>query len=309
MSGSGVRALVAAAALILLAPACGTAGSGELSEVRLAVGSKEFTEQLLLGQITILALENAGAEVADQTGITGSVAVREALLIGEIDMYWEYTGTGWTVHLGETEPPDTPEEQYEAVAERDLEENGIRWLPPAPANSTYAFAVRSEAAEELGVEKVSDFGRLIQEDPQAASLCIGTEFATRDDGLPGVEQAYGFEWPEQAITRMDEGQIYQAVDRGNPCNFGEVLATDGRIAALGLTIIEDDRNFFPVYNPSLNVRQEALQEHPAIEEIFAPISEALTTETLQDLNARIDVEGELPETVAEDWLRENGFIE
>jgi osmoprotectant transport system substrate-binding protein len=304
-----LTALIALAALGCGGAVPGAGGDGELSGAQLSVGSKEFTEQLLLGAITIAALEDAGATVTDQTGLAGSVAVREALLAGEIDMYWEYTGTGWITHLGETEPIPDSQEQYEAVAERDRQENGIEWLTPSPANNTYAFAVREEAAEELGVEKISDFATLIEENPDEATLCIGTEFADRDDGLPGVEEAYGFEWPDRLITRMDEGQIYQATDRGDPCNFGEVFETDGRNVALGLVLIEDDQNFFPIYNPSLNVRADTLEEHPEIEEIFAPIAEALDTETLQELNARIDVEGELPETVAQDWLQENGFIE
>jgi osmoprotectant transport system substrate-binding protein len=304
-----LTALIALAALGCGGAVPGAGGDGELSGAQLSVGSKEFTEQLLLGAITIAALEDAGATVTDQTGLAGSVAVREALLAGEIDMYWEYTGTGWITHLGETEPIPDSQEQYEAVAERDRQENNIEWLTPSPANNTYAFAVREEAAEELGVEKISDFATLIEENPDEATLCIGTEFADRDDGLPGVEEAYGFEWPDRLITRMDEGQIYQATDRGDPCNFGEVFETDGRNIALGLVLIEDDQGFFPIYNPSLNVRADTLEEHPEIEEIFAPIAEALDTETLQELNARIDVEGELPETVAQDWLQENGFIE
>jgi osmoprotectant transport system substrate-binding protein len=298
----------------MVAAGCGGAGGGgsvsgdiDLSDAEYTVGSKEFTEQLILGQITLQALEAAGATVNDQTGLAGSVAAREALESGEIDMYWEYTGTGWITYLGHTDPVPGRQEQFEAVAKEDLEKNDIKWLaPPAPANNTYAFAVRSEAYEDLGVKTISDFKQLIEENPEEATICVGTEFSTRDDGLPGVEEAYGFQFPTENIVKMDEGQIYQATDQGERCNFGEVFQTDGRIEGLDLEVVEDDKGFFPLYNPALNVRNQAMD--PKLEKLFAPISEKLTTETLQKLNAQVDVEGQLPEEVAEQWLSENGFI-
>ena len=302
------------AVLTVVAAGCGGAGGGgsvsgdiDLSDAEYTVGSKEFTEQLILGQITLQALEAAGATVNDQTGLAGSVAAREALESGEIDMYWEYTGTGWITYLGHTDPVPGRQEQFEAVAKEDLEKNDIKWLaPPAPANNTYAFAVRSEAYEDLGVKTISDFKQLIEENPEEATICVGTEFSTRDDGLPGVEEAYGFQFPTENIVKMDEGQIYQATDQGERCNFGEVFATDGRIEGLGLELVEDDKSFFPIYNPALNVRKQAMD--PKIAKLFAPISKKLTTETLQKLNTQVDIEGQLPEDVAEQWLSENGFI-
>jgi osmoprotectant transport system substrate-binding protein len=302
------------AVLAMVAAGCGGAGGGgsvsgdiDLSDAEFTVGSKEFTEQLILGQITLQALEAAGATVTDQTGLAGSVAAREALESGEIDMYWEYTGTGWITYLGHTDPVPGRQKQFEAVAKEDLKKNDIKWLePPAPANNTYAFAVRREAYEDLGVKTISDFKQLIEENPEEATICVGTEFSTRDDGLPGVEEAYGFEFPTENIVKMDEGQIYQATDQGERCNFGEVFQTDGRIEGLDLEIVEDDKGFFPLYNPALNVRNQAMD--PKLEKLFAPISKKLTTETLQKLNAQVDVEGQLPEEVAEQWLSENGFV-
>jgi osmoprotectant transport system substrate-binding protein len=131
------------AVLILIAAGCGGASGGggasgdvDLSGAEFTVGSKEFTEQLILGQITLQVLENAGATVNDQIGLAGTVAARKALESGEIDMYWEYTGTGWITHLGHTDPIPGRQKQYEAVAEEDLKKNDIEWLPPAPANNT-----------------------------------------------------------------------------------------------------------------------------------------------------------------------------
>jgi osmoprotectant transport system substrate-binding protein len=305
------RLLGLAVVLFVVGAGCGGGGGGgqgELSGLDIAVGSKAFTEQEILGQIAILTLENAGANVTDETGLAGTEVARQALEAGEIGAYWEYTGTGWINFLGETEPIPDPQEQYRAVAERDLEENNIRWLEPGSANNVYGIAVRSEAQEELGVEKISDFRTLIAERPEDATLCIASEFATRNDGLPGMEEAYGFEFPEENISQLDEGVIYNATDTGDPCNFGEVFRTDGRITGLDLALLEDDDEFFPIYNPSFTVREEVFDQYPQLEDIFGPISAALTNETLQEMNAAVDVDGELEEDVAEQFLRDNGFI-
>jgi osmoprotectant transport system substrate-binding protein len=303
------------AVLTLIVAGCGGAGGGgssgdvDLSGAEFTVGSKEFTEQLILGQITLQVLENAGATVNDQIGLAGTVAARKALESGEIDMYWEYTGTGWITHLGHTKPIPDRQKQFEAVAKEDIKENDIKWLsPPSPANNTYTMAVRSEAYDKLGVKKLSDFKQLVEENPEDATVCVGTEFSTRDDGLPGMEKAYDFEFPKENIVKIDEGLIYQQVDKGEQCNFGEVFQTDGRIAGLDLELVEDDESFFPIYNPALNVSKEVIEKNPQITKLFAPISEKLTTDELQKLNAKVDVDGQLEDQVAEEWLSENGFI-
>ena len=303
------------AVLTLIVAGCGGAGGGgasgnvDLSGAEFTVGSKEFTEQLILGQITLQVLENAGATVNDQIGLAGTVAARKALESGEIDMYWEYTGTGWITHLGHTEPIPDRQKQFEAVAKEDLKKNDIKWLsPPAPANNTYAMAVRSEAYDKLGVKQLSDFKQLVEENPEEATVCVGTEFSTRDDGLPGMEKAYNFQFPKENVVKIDEGLIYQQTDKGEKCNFGEVFQTDGRIEALDLKLIEDDKSFFPIYNPALNVSKEVLEQNPQITKLFTPISKKLTTQELQKLNAKVDVEGQLEDQVAEEWLSENGFI-
>lgn len=298
--------------LVLVAVGCGGGGGAsgkvDLSDADITVGSKEFTESLVLGYIAIQLLENAGATVEDQTRLAGSVAARQALESGEIDAYWDYTGTAWIIYLGHTQPIDGSQKQYEAVAKEDLKKNDIKWLPPAPANNTYVLAVRKEAYDDLGVKELSDFEQLIKENPEEASLCGATEFLNRDDGLPGLEKLYGYEFPRDQLVKIELGLIPKAIDQGDRCNFGEVFATDARIEGLGLKVIKDDKGFFPVYNPSLNVSKQVYEDYPQIEKIFAPVSEKLTTETLLNLNAQVDVQGRLPEDVAEKWLSDNGFI-
>lgn len=281
--------------------------SGPQGTAQFTVGSKDFTEQLVLGQITVQALEAAGGDVIDQTNTGDTEATRQALTTGQIDMYWEYTGTGWLIHLAELDPGFDGQELYEAVAEADRQ-NGVEWLPPGPANNTYTIAVREEAYEDLGVQNISDLGELLEEDPQEATLCLGAEFRNRADALPGLEEAYGFEFPPENLVELPDPTVYQAVANGGRCNFGSVFETDGRVPELGLRLIEDDEGFFSAYNPSLNVDEETLGRYPELADLFAPIAERLDTGTLQSLSAAVDVEGETPEAVATGWLQENGFV-
>ena len=276
---------------------------------RLAIGSKDFTEQQVLGEITVQALEAAGAEVVDRTGLGGTGTVRQALITGDIDLYWEYTGTGWLIHLAQPDPIQNAQEQYETLAEQDLQENNVEWLPPAPANNTYSLAASGETAEEFGVQTISDLEQLVEQRPEEATLCVGPEFSDRADGLPGLEEHYGFEFPDANVFVLPEGTVYEAVARGEKCNFGSVFRTNGRIPEFGLTLLEDNEDFFAHYNPSLTMRQETLERYPRLADLFAPISEKLDTETLRELSSAAQSEDSSIETIAEQWLQENGFTE
>jgi osmoprotectant transport system substrate-binding protein len=296
------------AAATLLLTGCGGDGggespnAGELDGAQFTVGSKEFTESIVLAQITSLALEDAGAKIEDQTGISGSATVREALESDEIDFYWDYTGTGWVNILGNS-PEDVPENLYQAVSEADAE-NGIAWLDPAPFENTYRIAVKQDFAEENGLQTQSDAATFINENPDQARVCAASEFINRDDGLPGLEETYGFEFSN--VVELDLNLIYTQV--GDTCEFGEVFSTDARIAANDMQVLEDDQDFFVEYLGAMTLRQETLDEYPAIAEIMGPISEKLTNETMMELNGRVDTDGEDPRDVAEEWLEEQGLI-
>ena len=297
-----------ALALGLVLAACGddggsgSGGDGELSGASFIVGSKEFTESHVLAQITALALEDAGAETVDQTGISGSATVREALETGEIDIYWDYTGTGWVNILGNT-TEDVPEDLHAAVAEADAA-NGIAWLPPANFENTYRLATSTGFAEENGLVTTSDAAEFIAANPDQGAICAAAEFINRDDGLPGLEETYGFEFSE--VVELDLNLIYTQVGEG--CEFGEVFSTDARIVSNDLLVLEDDLDFFVEYAGAVTLRQETLDEYPAVAEILDPISAALTNEVMTELNGRVDNDGEQPRDVAEEWLTEQGFI-
>jgi osmoprotectant transport system substrate-binding protein len=284
----------------------GSVDATALEGATIAVGSKDFNEQLMLGQLALFMFRAAGAEVEDKTDYEGTNATRQALLTGDADFYWEYTGTGWINHLGHEKPIPDAQEQYEAVKQEDLEKNGVVWGEPAPMNNTYALAVTDEFSEEHGIETSSDMADFVAENPDEASVCLESEFIGRLDGWEGFKQTYGMEIPDSNILELGTGVVYTQLDEGK-CNFGEVFTTDGRIELLGLKPLEDDKGFFPLYNVAPTLMEDTAEEYPEILEVIAPLTEILDTETVTALNSQVD-QGEDPADVAEEFLREEGFI-
>jgi osmoprotectant transport system substrate-binding protein len=316
-----VFAVLAALGMAGMLSACGGGGGGgdagggslgafHLNDAQFRVGSKEFTESLVLGQITIQALKATGASVEDKTGIQGTTNARKALTSNDVDMYWDYTGTGWTTLLGHTptQAPKDPAQLFTAVATEDLTRNQVKWLPMAPLNDTYAIAVASTRAQQLGVHTLSDYARLANTDPAKASMCVASEFLSRDDGWPGVQKAYGFSLPSAFLHTVDMGVIYTQIPTGQQCNFGEVTSSDGRVSANNLQVLTDDKHFFVLYNAALTVRADVFTKYPQLAQIFDPISQKLTDDTVRKMNEEVDVKGALPEEVAHNFLKSNNFI-
>lgn len=306
---AGPIAMVAALVMVA-AVGCGgdepAGGGGSVT-----VGSKEFPEQRILGQIAILALKDAGFDVKDETGIQGTANVRKALTSKQIDLYWEYTGTGWINHLGHTaaDAPKDTKQLYQKVADEDLAKNNVKWLEAAPLNNTYAIATKAALADQLGVKTISDYSALAKKTPQDASICAASEFLTRADGLSGVQKAYGFTLPKNAVSEVELSLIHGQVAKGTPCKFGEVFATDGKIAANDLTVLDDDKGFFVKYNVAMTVRKDVFDANPKLAEVFNPIAAKLTTEEMQKLNKQVEVDEELEEEVAQRWLKDNSLID
>lgn len=310
-------ACLAATAGCGLGTAAGFSPSGELAGpvkdvdldgASVSVGSKNFTEQLVLGKIAVILLQSAGADVTDLTNIPGSASARYAQVDGQVDMEWEYTGTAWISYLGHTKPIVDEQKQYEAVRDEELEKNGLVWAKPAPMNNTYGFATPTETLKKLGITKLSEISELPAAD---RTFCVESEFKNRNDGFQPMLEKYdlplGKEVPQGNVKTLATGAIYAATDKGE-CNFGEIFTTDGRIKALDLTVLEDDRQFFPKYNVATVFRKEVLDEHPELEDLFAPVSQKLDDKTLIELNAQVDVDGRDPVDVAHDWLKKEGFL-
>ncbi|MEW2488670.1 glycine betaine ABC transporter substrate-binding protein [Streptomyces sp. NPDC048411] len=286
----------------------GSVGRGKpLDGASLTVTSKNFSENIVLGQMIGLVFKAAGAEVLDRTNLPGSISAREAIIKGSADAMYEYTGTAWITYLGHAKPIASPLKQWEAVRDEDRK-NGVTWLPQSTLDNTYALAISKKNNAEHHLKTLSDVAALSKMDPAAVTICVENEFASRDDGLPGMEKAYGMSIPASNIRKMDAGIIYTQVSKSNSCLLGEVYTTDGRIKAMDLDVLVDDKHFFPNYNAAPVIHTATFDKYPEIAELLDPVSRRLTTEVAQQLNAKVDVDGEDPHKVAKDWLIAEGFI-
>lgn len=316
MSSTRTRVFRAAAAALsvgLLTAACGGADSSSggasgsaLDGVSVTVGSKDFTENILLGEMLVQALAAEGAEVTNQINLGGTSVNRTALLAGDIDVYPDYNGTGWTVHLGQQDPSDDPQELFDVTAAMDLAENGIKWVGRSPFNDTYGFAANGDLAAAEGGFDLQAMADYLAATPDA-KVCLETEFPDRPDGLILFTDATGYTVPQSQIQILDTGLIYTET-AGGSCDFGEVYTTDGRIPALNLSLV-DDPGVFILYNLSFTWKDVVFQEHA---EIYQSIADAilapLDAAKMAELNALVDVEDEDAKDVAADYLKEIGLL-
>lgn len=308
-------ALLALTALLLAA--FGGVASAQ-DDDPIVVGSKQFTEQIVLGQIILLALEDAGFAVEDRTNLGSTSVNRDALVNGEIDVYAEYTGTGVTNHFQDVPWISFPEGAsrdrvvgYSLVSAYDAAVNDLIWLQPAPANNTYAFAVTAAFAEENDMYTVEDFAEYVNNDG-FVYMATGDEFAQRPDGIPAFEELYGFDLTEDQlliIAGATPAQTEQALNEGaDGVNVAMAYGTDGALMAYNFVVLEDTLGAQPIYAPTPVFRGEVLRANPEIAGIMNPIFAVLDNQTLQTLNATVEVDGENPTDVARAWLEENGFI-
>ncbi|GGL44368.1 hypothetical protein H9L10_12130 [Phycicoccus endophyticus] len=285
----------------------GSAGGSDdaLDGVSITVGSKDFTENILLGKILVKALEAKGADVTDKTNLGGSAVNRKALLAGEVNVSPEYNGTGWTVYLGHEDPSKDPAELYQKVKDEDLEKNDLAWVGTSPFNDTYGFAANGDLAEQEGgfdLQAMADYLKANQD----ATLCLETEFPDRPDGLVLFEDATGYTVPQNQIKILDTGLIYTETAKGS-CQFGEVFTTDGRITALNLDLVEDP-GVFILYNVSYVFQNEVYSKNSDVyDEVADAILEPLDNDKMAELNAQVDVEGDSADKVAEDYIDEIGL--
>ena len=276
----------------------------DFSGITVNVGSKDFVEQFVLGELLIVGIEAGGGSTVNNVNLGGTVVNRDALLANEIDAYWEYNGTGWTVHLGQEDPSFDREELSIAVCVGDLEENQIRWLGVSPFNNTYGFATAGNGpATGLDLQGMADYVAANSD----AIVCMETEYPNRPDGLVLFETATNFQIPDAQIEILEVGVIYQETANGN-CTFGEIFTTDGRIAALGLEVL-DDPGINILYNVSLTLPDSVFQQAPeAFQSLVETILKPLDNETMAELNRQVSADGLDPREVAETFLRSQGLI-
>jgi len=276
----------------------------DFSGLDINVGSKDFVEQFVLGQLAIVGLEAGGATVTDSTNLGGTVVNRDALLANEIDTYFEYNGTGWTVHLAQEDPSFDSVELTNGVCSMDLAENDIRWIGVSPFNNTYGFATAGDSpAAGVDLQGMMEY---VNENPDA-TVCMETEYPNRPDGLVLLEEATGLTIPEGQDQILDTGVIYDETASGN-CTFGEIFTTDGRIAALGLDIV-DDPGVNILYNVSMTMPDSVYQQAPeAFEALADTIFAGLDNDTMAELNRQVSADGQDPRAVAEAYLTEQGLL-
>ncbi|MEQ5820846.1 glycine betaine ABC transporter substrate-binding protein [Halomonas sp. YLB-10] len=288
---------------LLLGAAMTTLACTTQADDELTVGGKNFTEQLILASMTSQYLEAWGYEVEERSGM-GTSVLRKAQESGQIDLYWEYTGTSLISYNGVEEKLD-PQETYDRVKQLDAEK-GLVWLEPSDANNTYALAMREDQAETLGITSLSDLAEVIN-NGEALVLASNATFYSRDDGLRPMQERYGFEFGRRNVKRMDQGLTLPSLNQGE-VDVAMTTATNGRIPALDLTVLEDDRQFFPNYALAPVVRQDTLEAHPELAAQLNILSGLLDDATMARLNAQVDVERETVEDVAAQFLEEQRLL-
>ena len=264
------------------------------TKTTIRVGSKDFTESLVVAEIYALALEDAGFNVERKLNIAGSV-VHTSIINDEIDLYPEYTGTGLLAIL-KMELITDPVEVYETVKEAYNEQFDLTWLDQSQANDSNGLVIRTALAKELGIYTISD----LQKNADKIRVASQGEFEQREDGIPGLEKVYG-EFNFKSVTVYDNGLKYQILEN-NEADVAPAYTTEGQLTNTELyTLLKDDKFFWPPYFLAPVVRNNVLENNPEIADILNKISAALDTETVTSLNAKIDVEKMEYEDVAEEF--------
>jgi osmoprotectant transport system substrate-binding protein len=277
--------------------------AGPASAADLTVGGKDFTEQFLLAEMTKQLLEKGGYKVEKKDGM-GTNIVRAALESGEVDLYWEYTGTA-LVTFDKVTDRLSPEDTYAKVKEMDAAK-GLVWLAPSKANDTYALAIKAGNPHTAGMATISDLAAAYRAG-KTVVMAPTAEFVKREDGLIGLQKMYDFKAGRANIKPMEIGLVYPALANGD-VDVAVVGATDGRVASMNLTLLKDDKSFFPNYAMVPVVRKATLDAHPDLKGILEGLAAKLDDATMQRLNGEVDVKKKSIEDVSTSFLKEAGLL-
>jgi len=289
MKHGGLLAVPLLAALLV--------GACSRGERPLRVGSKNFTEQVILGEVAAQALEKAGVRVERRLDLGGSFLCHQAMVSGELDLYPEYTGTALLAILKE-KPDSDPARVFSRVADEYARRWGLVWAPPLGFENTFALVMRGDEAHRVGIAKISDLAG-----HPDLRLGFGYEFVERADGFPGLSAAYGLRFTARP-AEMDLGLLYPALAQGKV----DVVAgnsTDGLIAAMHLAVLEDDRRYFPPYQAAFVVRGPAWRD-ARVRRALEPLTGAISADAMRSMNAAVDRDGRRPAAVAAEFLAGRG---
>ncbi len=290
--------LIIAAALLL--SACGAGSGTGGGKDTITIGSKNFTENIILAHMMADLIEaRTGLNVDRKVNLGGSNVAWKALLNNEIQLYPDYTGT--IVANYYQEETGTSGETLDKAREL-LKQDNLTFTDPFGFNNTYTLAVKKETAEKYGLKTFSDLAKVAEE------LILGCEFEflDRPDGLPGLKETYGMNFKN--AVGMDHGIMYRSLVEGE-VDVIDAFATDGQIKVHGLVILEDDKSFFPPYDAGALVRNDILEKYPEIESALNELGGVMSESDMQALNAKVDEEGLKAEVVAREFLAEKGLIE
>ncbi|BEM23251.1 glycine betaine ABC transporter substrate-binding protein [Serratia marcescens] len=275
----------------------------------LTLASKNFTEQRILSAITVQYLRAKGFQVQPKTNLA-TVITRNAMINKQIDMTWEYTGTSLIIfnHINKRM---TPQETYDTVKKLDAK-LGLVWLQPADMNNTYAFAMQRQRAEKEQIRTMSQLVAKVEQvrktDPKHNWLLgLDLEFAGRSDGLKPMQALYDMPLDRPQIRQMDPGLVYNAI-RDGFVDAGLVYTTDGRVKGFDLQVLEDDKGYFPSYAVTPVVRADVLQNTPGLEAALNTLSKQFNNQVITELNARVDIDYQTPQQVADAFLKQRGLI-
>ena len=276
------------------------------------VGSKIDTEGALLGNMIQQVLESHGVKTINKIQLGTTPVVRGASGAGELDIYPEYTGNGAFFFKDENDPAwKNAQQGYEKVKRLDQEKHQLVWLTPAPANNTWTIAVRQDLAEKNKLTSLADLSRYLKQGGEF-KLAASAEFIERPDALPAFEKAYGFNLNQNQLLSLAGGDtavtIKAAAQQTSGVNAAMAYGTDGPVAALGLQTLSDPQGVQPIYAPTPVVREAVLKAYPQIADWLQPVFASLDEKTLQQLNARIAVEGQDAKRVAADYLQQKGLL-
>ncbi len=305
--------LAAAPAASMLGPSLRAVAAAAQEAGPVRIGSKNFTEQLILGEMYAQVLENAGIPTETRLNLGGTAVAHEALVAGEIDLYPEYTGTGLTVVLEipiesvqATPVPDggsIDQQVFDLVAQGYKDQFDLVWLDEVPFNNTQALAVKRSWAEEQEISSISDLAAIAGE----AVIVAPSDFVERADGLQGLEAFYDLAF--QDVLAVEPGIRYQAIEQ-DQAQVVLAFGTDGQVTGLDLLLLEDDKGLWPPYHVAPVVRQATLDAYPALAETLNALAPLLTDEAMSALNWQVDGPDKLePAEVAEAFLTENGLLD
>jgi osmoprotectant transport system substrate-binding protein len=274
---------------------------GETTQISIKVGSKDFPEQWIIGEMYALTLEQAGFAVERKLDLGGTPVAQAALENGEIDLYPEYTGTGLLTVLKAPASSNT-EDVFKTVSEGYKQKYNLTWLEPAPMNNKQALAMTEEGSRKFGITTIS---QMVAKASQL-TLIGPAEFEVREDGLPGIKAKYGnFDLKEYKSVL---GVLrYKGLVEGE-ADVSVAFGTDGEVGALKLVLLEDDKQLFPPYQVAPVVRQETLDSNPTLATVLNTLAPKLTTEAMQLLNYEVSGKQREFADVAREFLTQQGII-